>query len=138
MKNKPIFMKFLEAMNYLSNEVNDREICKRLETLMLTSKDDLNATSVENLLKDPPNFDPKEIPEPYTMYVKHFIYMVKRNDKLGVKKHNYEDYFTKPAPQNKPTKSVRKTSSRGVNRSKQSINPPQSTATGVVNKPQST
>ena len=71
-------------MQVLSNEVNDREICKRLETLMLTSKDDLSLSAVNHLLDSPMEFDPKEIPEPYTMYVKHFIYMVKRNDKLGV------------------------------------------------------
>ncbi|MEM7179519.1 MAG: hypothetical protein AAF518_01295 [Spirochaetota bacterium] len=89
MSQKPIFSKFLDAMNHLSNEVNDREICKRLETLMLTSKDDLNPNSVHSMLRDPQNFDPREIPEPYTMYVKHFIYMVKRNEKLGIKKHQY-------------------------------------------------
>lgn len=71
-------------MKSLNNEVNDQEICRRLETLMLTSKDDLNLSVVNHLLDNPLEFDPKEIPEPYTMYVKHFIYMVKRNEKLGI------------------------------------------------------
>ena len=82
--NKAAFSKLIEAMRSLSNEVNDQEICRRLETLMFTSKDDLNLSVVNHLLDNPLEFDPKEIPEPYTMYVKHFIYMVKRNEKLGI------------------------------------------------------
>jgi hypothetical protein len=34
--NKAAFSKLIEAMRSLSNEVNDQEICRRLETLMLT------------------------------------------------------------------------------------------------------
>jgi hypothetical protein len=90
LSNKVAFTKFLDAMRKLSTEVNDQEICKRFETLMLTSKEDLNPNSVKTLLMDPLSFDPKEIPEPYTMYVKHFIYMVRRNERSGVKKHVYE------------------------------------------------
>lgn len=88
--NKPGFSRLIEAMRKLSLDVNDREICKKLETLMVTSKDDLNISGIKNLLEAPMDFDPKDIPDPYTQYVKHFIYMVKRNDKLGVQKHVFE------------------------------------------------
>ncbi|HMV77168.1 MAG TPA: hypothetical protein PK453_00180 [Leptospiraceae bacterium] len=81
--SKPGFGKLLDAMRKMTIDVNDREICKKLETLMLTSKDDLNVASVKNLLVNPSEFDPKDIPDPYTQYVKHFLYMVKRNEKLG-------------------------------------------------------
>ncbi|XDD44539.1 hypothetical protein AB3N58_17405 [Leptospira sp. WS60.C2] len=76
------FQKFLNAMRKLSTEVNDSEICKRLEILMATSKDDLPLAHVNQLLQDPKNFDPKTIQEPYTQYVRHFIYMVKRNGRM--------------------------------------------------------
>ncbi|XDD56130.1 hypothetical protein AB3N62_18765 [Leptospira sp. WS4.C2] len=76
------FQKFLNAMRKLSTEVNDSEICKRLEILMATSKDDLPLALVNQLLQDPKNFDPKSIHEPYTQYVRHFIYMVKRNGRV--------------------------------------------------------
>ncbi|MCW7492701.1 hypothetical protein ND861_08795 [Leptospira sp. 2 VSF19] len=76
------FQKFLNAMRKLSTEVNDSEICKRLEILMATSKDDLPLALVNQLLQDAKNFDPKAIPEPYTQYVRHFIYMVKRNGRV--------------------------------------------------------
>jgi hypothetical protein len=82
--SKQAFNKLLDAMRALCNEVNDQEICRRLETLMNTSKDDLSVHSVNELLDDPFSFDPREIQEPFTMYVKHFIYMVKRNEKLGI------------------------------------------------------
>ncbi|WP_246051967.1 phosphatidylinositol phospholipase [Leptospira idonii] len=76
------FQKFINAMRKLSVEVNDTEICKRLDILMATSKDDLPLAQVNQLLTDPKSFDPRAIPEPYTQYVRHFIYMVKRNGKL--------------------------------------------------------
>ncbi|TGL20939.1 hypothetical protein EHQ46_10640 [Leptospira yanagawae] len=76
------FQKFLNAMRKLSSEVNDSEICKRLEILMATSKDDLPLAHVNQLLQEPKEFDPKTIPEPYTQYVRHFIYMVKRNGRI--------------------------------------------------------
>ena len=69
-------------MRKLSTEVNDSEICKRLEILMATSKDDLPVALVNQLLQDPKNFEPKSIHEPYTQYVRHFIYMVKRNGRI--------------------------------------------------------
>ncbi|WP_411821369.1 phosphatidylinositol phospholipase [Leptospira sp. 'Mane'] len=76
------FQKFTNAMRKLSVEVNDTEICKRLDILMATSKDDLPLAQVNQLLADPKSFDPRAIPEPYTQYVRHFIYMVKRNGRL--------------------------------------------------------
>ncbi|TGL61848.1 hypothetical protein EHQ58_04335 [Leptospira ognonensis] len=76
------FQKFINAMRKLSIEVNDTEICKRLEILMATSKDDLPLAQVNLLLTDPKNFDPRSIAEPFTQYVRHFIYMVKRNGRV--------------------------------------------------------
>ncbi|WP_336297477.1 hypothetical protein [Leptospira sp. GIMC2001] len=86
MASKPkriAFNKLLAAMRRLSVEVNDHEICKRLEVLMLTSKEDLALSSIKILIDKPLDFEPKEVPEPYTQYVRHFIYMVKRNERLG-------------------------------------------------------
>ncbi|MCE9500436.1 MAG: hypothetical protein K8R21_08055 [Leptospira sp.] len=78
-------------MKKLTVEVNDQEICRRLETLMVTSKEDLNLSSVKLLLEKPLDFDPKDIPEPYTQNIRHFIYMVKRNEKQGTNKHQFNE-----------------------------------------------
>lgn len=50
---------------------------------MLTSKDDLSLASIKQLIDDPLEFEPKDVQEPYTQYVRHFIYMVKRNERSG-------------------------------------------------------
>ncbi len=71
-------------MKKLISEVNDHEILRRLETLMVTSKEDLNQAVVRSLLENPLDFDPKSVPEPYAQYVRHFVYMVKRNKKMGL------------------------------------------------------
>ncbi|TGK10471.1 hypothetical protein EHQ81_10840 [Leptospira selangorensis] len=71
-------------MKKVTSEVNDHEILRRLETLMVTSKEDLNQTVVRSLLENPLDFDPKSVPEPYAQYVRHFVYMVKRNKKMGL------------------------------------------------------
>ncbi|WP_207797609.1 phosphatidylinositol phospholipase [Leptospira haakeii] len=78
------FQRLLNAMKKVTSEVNDHEILRRLETLMVTSKEDLNQTVVRSLLENPLDFDPKSVPEPYAQYVRHFVYMVKRNKKMGL------------------------------------------------------
>lgn len=78
------FQRLLNAMKKLISEVNDNEILRRLETLMVTSKEDLNQAVVRSLLENPLDFDPKSVPEPYAQYVRHFVYMVKRNKKKGL------------------------------------------------------
>ncbi len=49
---------------------------------MATSKDDLPIAQVNMLLTDPRTFDPRAISEPFTQYVRHYIYMVKRSDRM--------------------------------------------------------
>ncbi len=71
-------------MKKMSLEINDYEICRRLETIMMTSKEDLSQVVVKSLLDNPLDFDPKTLPEPYGQYIRHFIYMVKRNKKQGI------------------------------------------------------
>ncbi|TGK86417.1 hypothetical protein EHQ31_08250 [Leptospira montravelensis] len=109
------FQKFLNAMRKLSTEVNDSEICKRLEILMATSKDDLPLALVNQLLQDAKNFDPKAIHEPYTQYVRHFIYMVKRNGRVPSDLLSGEE---DRSSENSGSKSARKQSDAGSTKSK--------------------
>lgn len=73
--------KLLTSMKKMIEEVNDQEICRRLEILMNTEKDDLPGTMIKALLQSPADFDPSEVPEPYTQYVKHYLFMIKRAER---------------------------------------------------------
>ncbi|MCS7205074.1 MAG: hypothetical protein NZ853_05210 [Leptospiraceae bacterium] len=78
--------KLLAAMRKLIREVNDREICNRLEILATSEKEDIPSDLLKDLLDNPLNFDANKIPEPYTQYVKHYIYMVKRENRIQQRK----------------------------------------------------
>lgn len=73
--------RLLSSMKKMIEEVNDQEICRRLEILMNTEKDDLPPAMIKTLLQNPTGFDPSEVPEPYTQYVKHYLFMIKRADR---------------------------------------------------------
>ncbi|MBX7058530.1 MAG: hypothetical protein K1X75_10735 [Leptospirales bacterium] len=45
---------------------------------MNSEKEDLPAQLAKKMIDDPGNFDARQAPEPYTQYVKHYLYMVKR------------------------------------------------------------
>ncbi len=60
-------------------EVNDQEICRRLEILMNSEKEDLPQPIIRRILDAPNEVDAREVPEPYTQYVKHYLYMLKRD-----------------------------------------------------------
>lgn len=71
--------RLLSAMKKLIVEVNDQEICRRLEILMNSEKEDLPQPIVRRILDTPNEIDAREVPEPYTQYVKHYLYMLKRD-----------------------------------------------------------
>lgn len=73
-------------MKKLIREVNDKEICNKLEILASSEKEDIPANLIKSLLDSPLTFDTNKIQEPYVQYVRHFIYMVKREKRLAEKK----------------------------------------------------
>ncbi len=77
-RGNPGVTKLLSNMRKMIQEVNDQEICRRLDILMNTEKEDLPSQMVRRILDEPETFDPSEVPEPYTQYVKHYLYMIKR------------------------------------------------------------
>jgi hypothetical protein len=85
-KNNQGVQKILLAMKKLIREVNDKEICNKLEILVSSEKEDLPPQMIKDLLDSPLTFDASKVPEPYTQYVKHYIYMVKREERLNQKK----------------------------------------------------
>lgn len=80
-RGKPSINKLLSAMRKLSVEVNDHEVCRKLEILMNSEKDDFSPALARRIIDLPPDFDPREVPEPYTQYIRHYLYMVRRSQK---------------------------------------------------------
>jgi hypothetical protein len=80
-KANPGIGRLLAAMRKMVVEVNDQEICRRLEILQNSEKEDLAPSLIKRLLEAPEDFDAREVSEPYTQYVKHYLYMVKRDSR---------------------------------------------------------
>ena len=85
-KNNQGIQKLLSVMKKMIREVNDKEICNKLEILVSSEKEDIPPHMIKDLLESPLTFDASKVPEPYTQYVKHYIYMVKREERLNQKK----------------------------------------------------
>lgn len=81
-KNNQGIQRLLNSMKKLIREVNDKEICNKLEILVSSDKEDINPALIDELLNDPISFNPAKIQEPYSQYVKHYIYMVKREMRI--------------------------------------------------------
>ncbi len=109
--------KLLTAMRKLSNEVNDQEICRRLETLINTEKDDLNAQLAKKIFETPDEVEPRDIPEPYTQYVMHYVYMLKREARLKEKEGEFPVVKKKAAKKNASRKTTAKKKSKKTSRS---------------------
>ena len=99
-------------MRKLIREVNDQEICRRLEILMNTEKEDLPSATVRRMLEQPLDFDPREVPEPFTQYVKHYLYMIKRESRE--KEREREKIIeAKPRSSKKLTKVIKQAKATG-------------------------
>lgn len=108
-KANPGIGRLLAAMRKMVTEVNDQEICRRLEILQNSEKEDLAPSLIKRLLEAPEDFDAREVTEPYTQYVKHYLYMVKRDsrEKARVRARGEEGESSKSS-----TKSRTSTASR--------------------------
>lgn len=71
-------------MRKMAIEVNDSEVCRKLEILMNSEKEDFSPQLIRRIEDLPSDFDPREVPEPYTQYVRHYLYMVRRAQKEGL------------------------------------------------------
>ncbi|MCB1173062.1 MAG: hypothetical protein KDK39_05840 [Leptospiraceae bacterium] len=83
-KKSPGVARLLSIMRKLSEEVNDIEICRRLEILMNSEKEDLPANIIRTLVHEPEKFDPQLVQDPYSQYIRHYLYMVKRSNSRPV------------------------------------------------------
>ena len=68
-------------MNGLAADAVDKEIIKRFKTMIDTTDEDITKTSLGLILKDPKSVDLNTFHEGLQPYVKHYLFMSKRNKK---------------------------------------------------------
>ncbi len=78
--------RLLQAMKKLVREVNDQEICRRLEILINSEKEDLPQQLGKKIFESPWEIEPRDIQEPYTQYVMHYLFMLKREEREAEKR----------------------------------------------------
>jgi len=114
-KGNPGVSKLLNSMKKLIREVNDKEICNRLEILMGVEREDIPPHLIRAFFDDPLAFDADQIPEPFSQYAKHYLYMLKRDLRIQhrerIEKENRKNARSKTGTAKK-TSRTRKSSSR--------------------------
>lgn len=98
-------------MKKMVKEVNDQEICRRLDILCNSEKDDFPVAMCKQLLESPEDFPADEVQEPYVQYVRHFIYMAKREKRLKERDAS-ESASLKSSKKSAAKKKARKKSSK--------------------------
>lgn len=71
-------------MHKLASDAVDNEIMKRFKVLIDACEEDLPKIHIDALISEPKSADTSVFPEGLLPYVKHFVYMVKR-DKVNKK-----------------------------------------------------
>ncbi len=73
--------RLLTSMRKMIREVNDQEVCRRLEILINSEKEDLPGHLVKKIFDSPDDVEAKQIPEPFTQYVMHYFFMIRRESR---------------------------------------------------------
>ncbi len=123
-RGNPGVSKLLNSMKKLIREVNDKEICNRLEILMGVEKEDIPPQLARALFEDPLSFDADQIPEPFSQYVKHYLYMVKRDQRIQNRERQEKESRKAGRPAARTTRqgSVKKESATKETAKKESVN----------------
>lgn len=66
-------------MHKMSLDAVDNEIIKRFKILIDASEEDVPKTDVDQLLSDPKSTDTSVFPEGLQPYVRHYVFMTKRD-----------------------------------------------------------
>lgn len=86
MKRKKVNLtRLYTEMNKRSLEANDKEIIKRFKIIIDSSEEDLPKISVDSIIKDPASVDFSSYHESFQPYIKHYLYMIKRDRSKAAK-----------------------------------------------------
>jgi predicted transcriptional regulator len=69
-------------MTSLTVDAVDKEIINRFKTKIDTAEEDITKTSLTTILRDPKNVDLNNFHEGLQPYVKHYLFMAKREKKI--------------------------------------------------------
>ncbi|MFA5518754.1 MAG: hypothetical protein WDA74_05800 [Spirochaetota bacterium] len=83
---KTNLLRLYNRMTKLTSDAVDNEIVKRFKILIDASEEDLPKIEIDTLLNDHNNIDTHAFPEGLQPYVKHYIFMVKRENNIKAKK----------------------------------------------------
>lgn len=80
-RRKNNLLKLCSEMNRLVIDAVDKEVVKRFKTLIDTSAEEITKASLDAVLKNPGDIEAGSFHESLQPYIKHYIFMVKRNSK---------------------------------------------------------
>lgn len=80
-RRKNNLLKLCSEMNRLVIDAVDKEVVKRFKTLIDTSAEEITKASLDAVLKNPGDVEAGSFHESLQPYIKHYIFMVKRNSK---------------------------------------------------------
>ncbi len=80
-KKKTNLNRLYTTMNKLTIDAVDNEVMKRFKLLIDSLDDDMPKNKVDSLIAKPSSSEPNLFPEGLQPYIKHFIFMNKRNNK---------------------------------------------------------
>ncbi len=80
-KKKTNLSRLYVTMNKLVIDAVDNEIMKRFKLLIDASEEDLPKIEIDSLIKSPESSDSSLFPEGLQPYIKHYLFMTKRNRK---------------------------------------------------------
>lgn len=80
-KKKQNLLKIYSEMSKLCQDAVDKEVLKRFKIIIDTCEEDITKVNMRLVLKEPKNVNMSVFHESVQPYIKHFIFLMKRNQK---------------------------------------------------------
>ncbi len=75
-------LKLYSEMNKLSHDAVDKEVIKRFKIIIDTIEEDITKKSLLQILRDPKSVIASEFGDALQPYIKHYLFLDKRNKRL--------------------------------------------------------
>lgn len=85
-KKKTNLQKLSTTMNKLAHDAVDKEVVKRFKTYIDTSSEDISKANLDQILKNSEDLVLSSYNESLQPYIKHYLFMKKREEKREEKK----------------------------------------------------